>query len=107
MPAAKSDKATGGESPATPTITATRGGVVIGTDFLPEHIVTVRITRPGEDISDYLAYTTDRNGCLCAYLPATALRGMLRITATDHRRDPDGMCGRLWSNIYILSTRDS
>jgi hypothetical protein len=107
MAATKADKPSRGESSPAPTITAVRGGVVVGTGFLPDHNVTVRITRPGEDISDYLTYTTDRNGYLHADLPATALGGMLRIAATDHRPDPDGACGRLWSNTYTLSVRDT
>ena len=91
-----------GESPTAPTITATRGGVVIGVDFLPDHIVAVKITRPGEDISDYLTYTTDHNGHLYAELP-TAVTGMVCIAVTDNRPDPDGECGRLWSNTCTFS----
>ncbi len=102
MVAAAADNPVRGGLPATPAITVTRVGVVIGADFLPHHEVTVRITRPGEDISDYLTYAADGNGHLYADLPATALTGMLQITATDHRPDPDGACGRLWSNTYTL-----
>jgi hypothetical protein len=102
MAATKADNLVRGESPATPAITVTRGGVVIGADFLPDHEVTVRIIRSGEDLSDYLTYRTDRNGHLHAELPATALSGTLQITATDHRPDPDGQCGRIWSNTYTL-----
>ena len=103
MARTRADNPVRGESPAAPAITVTRAGIVIGTDFLPGHDVTVRITRSGEDVSDYLAYTADRNGHLYADLPATALTGMLQIAATDHRPDPDGACGRLWSNTYTLS----
>ena len=73
MPATTADNPVRGESPAKPAITVTRAGVVIGSAFLPDHDVTVRIARRGEDISDYLNYTTDRNGHLYADLPATAL----------------------------------
>ncbi|MBV8178085.1 MAG: hypothetical protein JO045_04635 [Mycobacterium sp.] len=103
MVATAADNPVRGGSPATPAITVTPAGIVIGADFLPGHDVTVRITRSGEDVSDYLTYTADRNGYLYADLPATALTGMLRIAATDHRPDPDGACGRLWSNTYTLS----
>jgi hypothetical protein len=102
MVAAAADNPVRGGLPATPAITVTRVGVVIGADFLPDHEVTVRITRPGEDVSDYLTYAADGNGHLYADLPTTALTGMLQIAATDHRPDPDGACGRLWSNTYTL-----
>jgi hypothetical protein len=83
-----------------PTISA-HDHVVTGTGFLADHNVTIRITRPGDDISDYLAYVTDSNGHLDAELPTSAL-GTLHIAATGNRPDPDGTCGRLWSNTYIL-----
>jgi hypothetical protein len=105
MAATQADRPVRGESPAKPAITVTRVGVVIGTHFLPHHDVTVRITRPGENISDYLTYTTDRNGHLYADLPATALTGTLQVVATDHRPDPGGACGRLWSNTYTLNAQ--
>ena len=54
MVAAAADYPDRGESPATPAITVTRVGVVIGADFLPDREVTVRITRPGESVSDYV-----------------------------------------------------
>jgi hypothetical protein len=107
MAATKTDNPVQGELPAKPAITITRAGVVIGTDFLPDHEVTVRIIRPGEDVSDYLTYSTDRNGHLYADLPATAVTGMLQIAATDHRPDPDDACGRLWSNTYTLGVGDT
>jgi hypothetical protein len=101
MAAAKADNPNRGESPTAPTITATRGGVVIGVDFLPDQVVAVKITRPGEDVSDYLTYTTDRNGHLYAELP-TAVAGTLCIAVTDNRPDPDGECSRLWSNTFSV-----
>lgn len=102
MPAANSGLRSRGGSPAKPSITAAGGGVVIGAGFLPHHAVTVRMTRPGEDISDYLAYVADGDGDLRADLPAPALIGPLRVAATDHRPDPDGRCGLLWSNTCCI-----
>lgn len=103
MAAAQADNPTRGALPAKPAITVRRDGVVIGSGFLANHDVTIEIIRAGESVSDYLTYTTDRNGHLHAELPATAVAGMLHITATDHRTDPDGACGRLWSNSYPFS----
>jgi hypothetical protein len=106
MAAAKAVDQARGVSPAAPAITVTRVGVVIGAGFLPGCHVTVRITRQGEEIRDYLNYAADPNGFLYADLPSTALSGVLRISATDHRRDEAGSCGRLWSNTYTLSLVD-
>jgi hypothetical protein len=103
MAAAATDNPVRGESPATPAITVTRVGIVVGAGFLPDHEVTVRITRLGENVSDYLTYTSDHNGRLYAELPATAMTGILQIAATDHRPDPDDACGRLWSTTCTLS----
>ena len=87
-----------------PVISATRGHVVVtGTGFLPNHSVTVRITTDGEDIVDYLTYTTDPNGCLSAALPQTAIDRDAQITATDHRPDPKGDHGLLWSNAVTVT----
>jgi hypothetical protein len=102
MVAAAADRPLRGESPVTPAITVTRVGIVVGAGFLPDHDVTVRITRPGESVRDYVTYTSDRNGDLHAELPATALTGMLQIAATDHRPDPDGECGRIWTNTCTI-----
>lgn len=107
MAASTADNPVRGESPAKPAITVTRAGVAIGTDFLSDHDVTVSISRPGDDVSDYLSYTTDRNGHLYAELPATALTGALQVAATDHRPDPVGACGRLWSNTCTLNACDT
>ena len=85
---------------ATPTISA-RGHLVTGSGFLPDHNVSIRITRAGEDISDYLTYLADGDGYLYCDLPNNAT-GTLYVAATDHRRDPDGACGRLWSNTCTL-----
>ncbi len=105
MAAARADDVTRGESRAKPAIAVTRAGVVIGTDFLPDHDVTIRISHAGKDVSDYLTYTAEHNGRLYADLPATAMTGVLQVAATDHRIDPDGACGWLWSNTYVVSAR--
>jgi hypothetical protein len=85
---------------ATPTI-STDGHLVTGCGFLPDHNVSIRITRAGEDISDYLTYLADGDGYLHCELPTSAT-GKLSIAATDHRPQPDGACGRLWSNTYTI-----
>lgn len=87
---------------AAPTITATAGHVIRGAGFLPDHDVTVRVTYPTEGISDYFTYTTDPGGKLYAELPTSRTAGALRIAATDHRNDPDGACGLLWSNTQTV-----
>ena len=106
MAAAHTDNPVEGGLPATPAITVRRDGVVIGTDFLPNHSVTIAITPRTDDVSDYLTYTTDGDGHLYAELPATAVAGMLQVAATDHRADPHGACGRLWSNTYTFEVAD-
>jgi hypothetical protein len=85
-----------------PTITATAGHVITGAGFLPDHDVTICVTYTAEDISDYLKYTTGPGGDLYAELPISTTTGALHITATDHRTDPDGACGLLWSNTQTL-----
>ena len=87
-----------------PTITAV-GGVITGAGFLPDREVTVRIAYTAEGISDYLTYTTDLHGNLRAELSTSPAAGALHITATDHRTDPDGACGLLWSNMQMVRTR--
>ena len=88
---------------AAPTITATAGYVVItGAGFLPDHDVTIRVRFTAEDISDYLTYTSNSGGGLYAELPTSPATGVLHITATDHRTDPDGAGGLLWSNTHTL-----
>lgn len=87
-----------------PTITATDRQVVVrGAGFLANHSVIVRITHAGDDIADYLTYTTDANGCLTAPLPLTAVVGTALITASDHRLDPLGDDGLLWSNTITVT----
>ena len=104
MPTPLSDSSSVSHPSASPTISA-QGHLVIGSGFLPNHNVTVRITRAGEDISDYLAYVTEGDGGMHCELP-DSVTGTLHIAATDHRRDPDGVCGRLWSNTCILVVTD-
>src|ERR1700733_3289288 len=100
MPISVSGNLAAPRSPATPSISA-KGHLVTGSGFLPDHNVTIRITRAGEDIDDYLAYVTDADGSLHSELPSS-VTGTLSIAATDHRPDPDGSCGRLWSNACTL-----
>ena len=91
--------------PVAPTISA-NGHLVAGAGFLPDHEVTIRITRAGEDISDYLNYVTDGDGQLVGELPNGAT-GTSYIAATDHRTDPEGRCGRLWSNTCTIVMADT
>ena len=102
MVAAAADNPVRGESPATPAITVTLGYVKFAAAIPPGCEVTVRLTRPGQNVSDYVTYASDRNGDLYAELLGTALSGILEIAATDHRPDPGGQCGRIWSNTCTL-----
>jgi hypothetical protein len=52
-------------SSASPYISA-HGHLVTGSGFLADHNVSIRITRAGEDISDYLTYLADGDGYLIA-----------------------------------------
>ena len=105
MPTPVSDDSSASHLSATPTICA-EGHLVTGSGFLPDHCVAIRITRAGEDIDDYLTYVTDGHGCVHCELPNGAT-GTLYIAATDHRPDPDGACGRLWSNTCTLVVADT
>jgi hypothetical protein len=90
--------------PPGPIISASRGQVLItGSGFLPNRSVTIRITYSGEDIVDYLTYTSDANGSLSAPLPETAVTETGHIAVTDHRPDPDGDGGLLWSNTVAVT----
>jgi len=100
MPTPVSDNPDAPHSSANPTVSA-HGHLVAGFGFLPDHRVAIRITRAGEDIDDYLTYVADGDGCLHCELP-DSVTGILHIAATDHRPDPDGACGRLWSNTCTL-----
>jgi len=90
--------------PTDPIISASRGHVLItGSGFLPNRSVTIRITYIGEDVVDYLTYISDADGYLSAPLPETALSETGHIAVTDHRPDPDGDGGLLWSNTVIVT----
>jgi hypothetical protein len=105
MPTPAQDNPAAHHAAPAPTISGC-GHVITGSGFLPNHGVAIHITRAGDDISDYLTYTTDPSGHLHADLPASAAVGSVRITATDHRPDPGGPCGRLWSNTCTLNAVD-
>lgn len=87
-----------------PIIRASVNHAITGSGFLPNHDVTLRVTYSAEDVDDYLTYTTDSRGNLHAELPASPAAGPLFIQATDHRSDPAGACGLLWSNIQTVRT---
>ncbi len=90
--------------PTNPVISAARDQALItGTGFLPNRAVTVRITGTGEDIVDYLTYISDAEGCLSAPLPETAITETTHIDVTDHRHDPTGRGGLLWSNTVNVA----
>ena len=92
------------DQPAGPIISASRGQVLVtGSGFLANRSVTIRITSIGDDIADYLTYISDANGGLTAPLPETAITGTGHITVTDHRPDPAGDGGLLWSNTVIVT----
>ena|SRR5271157_2537394 len=91
--------------PTGPIISASSGHVFItGTGFLPNCPVTVRIAYSGEDIVDYLTYISDADGGLSAALPETAVTQTGHISVTDHRPDPAGDGGLLWSNTVIATS---
>jgi hypothetical protein len=87
---------------ARPAIAVTAGHVITGAGFLPDRNVTIRIAHTTDDVSDYLTYTSDSEGYLYAELPTSSATGTLDVTATDHRADPDGECGLLWSNTRTV-----
>jgi hypothetical protein len=87
-----------------PSITVA-GFVITGAGFLPDQAVVIRIVYTAEDVTDYLTYRTDARGCLDAELPTSPSAGALHITASDHRTDPDGACGLLWSNVQTVRAR--
>jgi hypothetical protein len=90
--------------PTGPFISASRGQISItGSGFLPNRSVTIRITCGGDDIVDYLTYVSDSNGGLSAPLPETAVTKTGHIAVTDHRPDPVGDGGLLWSNTVIIT----
>lgn len=93
--------------PSAPSLaTSLSQAFVSGSGFLPDHLVTLRITTGSDDIADYLTYTTDVAGALHAPLPPSSAVRLLRIAATDHRCDPGSEDGLLWSNICTISIGD-
>ena len=91
--------------PAGPIISAYDGQVFItGTGFLPNSAVTVRIAHSGDDVVDYLTYVSDVDGVLSAPLPETTVTETGHIAVTDHRPDPNGDGGLLWSNTVIVAS---
>ena len=90
--------------PSRPIISASRGQAFItGSGFLPNRSVTIRITCIGEDVVDYLTYISDADGGLSAPLPETAVTETGHIAVSDHRPDPAGDGGLLWSNTVIVT----
>ena len=87
---------------AAPTITVVGDNIITGVHFLPDHVVVLRVTYAADDVSDYLTYRTNAGGDLYAELPTSPGPGALHVTATDHRTDPHGACGLLWSNTEVL-----
>jgi hypothetical protein len=76
----------------------------MGTGFLPNSPVTVRIAHNGDDVVDYLTYISDPDGALSVALPETAVTETGHIAVTDHRPDPAGEGGLLWSNTVIVTS---
>jgi hypothetical protein len=89
---------------AAPTIIAVGGNVITGADFLPDHVVVLRVTYTADDVTDYLTYRTNAGGDLYAELPTSPGPGALHVTATDRRTDRHGACGLLWSNTAVFRT---
>jgi integrase/recombinase XerD len=95
--------------------------LITGTGFLPDCSVTVRIAYRGEDIVDYLTYTSDADGYLNAALPETAigeslltglrndtprrryslshLSGMCHVMQQDSDRTLDGIVLPRWGRV--------
>jgi hypothetical protein len=75
----------------------------MGTGFLPNRPVTLRLAHSDDDVVDYLTYISDADGALSAPLPETAVTETGLVTVTDHRPDPAGDAGLLWSNTVIVT----
>jgi len=100
---APGEPCTPGRSAAvTPTIIAVGGNIITGVNFLPDHVVVLRVTYAADEVSDYLTYRTNSAGDLYAELPTSPSPGALHVSATDHRPDPHGAYGLLWSNTEVL-----
>jgi hypothetical protein len=76
--------------------------VITGTRFLPDREVIVRVVYSVDGVTDYLAFTADLHGDLVAELPLNLHSGVLAVRASDHRPDPDGERGLLWSNTEMI-----
>ncbi len=87
---------------AAPAIAAADNTVIIGTGFLPACDVTVRVVYSVDGITDYLAFTSDLHGDLIADVPLSPDSGVVAISASDHRPDPGGDRGLLWSNTVTI-----
>jgi hypothetical protein len=85
-----------------PTITVGAGYIVAGAGFLPDHVVTIRVTYTADNVSDYLAFSTNARGELYAELPISPATGTLYVVATDHRTDRHGACRLVWSNTETI-----
>ena len=84
------------------TVTVATGCVISGTGFLPNHELSIRVAYTKDGASDYLTFTTDSAGNFNAVLPTSGATGTLQITATDHRSNPTGVCGLVWSNTETI-----
>jgi hypothetical protein len=58
-----------------------------------------------DDIDMLTEQHTWRSTLARAELPTSPGAGALHITATDHRSDPDSVCGLLWSNTQRVRAR--
>jgi hypothetical protein len=86
-----------------PRITVATDCTITGTGFLSAHHVTIRVTYTAEDVADYFTYVAGPGGDVHGRLPTSPTEGKIQIAATDHRSDPDGACGLLWSNTVTLT----
>jgi hypothetical protein len=85
---------------AAPTISA-EGNLVIGSGFPPDHNVTIRITRAGEDIDG--PYLCDARRRLPRLRPTQRRHGQVVTSPQPPTvRIPNGACDQLWSNTYAL-----
>jgi hypothetical protein len=101
-PAASGRDTTRPRGSVAPAIAAAGNTVITGTGFLPDRTVTVRVVYCVDGVTDYLAFTTDLHGELVAEVPISPHSGVLAVSASDHRPDPDGECGLLWSNTETI-----
>jgi hypothetical protein len=93
---------TGPGAAAVPAIAAAGNTVITGSGFLPDRGVIVRVVYSVDGVTDYLAFTSDLHGDLIAEVPISPDSGVVTVSASDHRPDPDGECGMLWSNTATI-----